>query len=417
MRKTIFVLVLLVLLMLCPVLSHGTTQYTIIDLGEGFEPAAINNAGQVVGSCYPDGMAQPYLWANGQTQALPAPGPYSLPTGINSAGWVTGMSYSSDWELTGTVWDGGAPRNIALEAGYPGFGFCQGLNDQGQVVGTQTVYNADIDQYLTRGFVWTEGNFQFLDTPDGYEIGNAMAINNLGQVAGNIYPTGTTYLGCLWDNGIPTELGTLGGNWSNVIGINDAGVIIGGANLIDGYLSPESGFVQFQHAFAWQEGNMLDLGVLGTYSVDHDGWSEWGVVGYDEYQNPIYDWIWHGDPYTELVSTSAAWDINASGQIIGYSSTSAGSTHPFLSENGSMADLNAFLFPNSGWELLSSTGINDSGQIVGTGWFSTEDGGSLHGYMLIPTVVPEPSSLAVVAGGLMLLTRPVFCRRRRNPKS
>src|SRR5262249_33701218 len=50
-----------------------------------------------------------------------------------------------------------------------------------------------------------------------------------------------------------TDLGTLGGNASVAFGINNAGVISGGANVANGD----------QHPFLWRDGKMTDLGGLG----------------------------------------------------------------------------------------------------------------------------------------------------------
>ena len=61
-------------------------------------------------------------------------------------------------------------------------------------------------------------------------------------------------------------------------------------------------------------------------------------------------------------TTSDAYGINASGQVVGVSTTSNGYSHAFLYSGGSMTDLT----PLEGFSLSSyALGINDSGQVVG----------------------------------------------------
>jgi hypothetical protein len=76
-----------------------------------------------------------------------------------------------------------------------------------------------------------------------------------------------------------------------------------------------------------------------------------------------------------------------------------------------MRDLNTLIPPGSGWFLSSATGINDAGQITGTGSF----GGPTHAFLLTPVAVPEPGSLLLLgaaAAGWAWRARSI---RRRLP--
>ena len=74
-------------------------------------------------------------------------------------------------------------------------------------------------------------------------------------------------------------------------------------------------------------------------------------------------------PLLEGDKTSAAYDINEEGQIVGVSNGPLDGPvgqRAFLYENGMMMDLNGLIQPDSSLYLLLAQGINDSGEIVGT---------------------------------------------------
>ena len=93
-----------------------------------------------------------------------------------------------------------------------------------------------------------------------------------------------------------TDLGTLGGSFSEATGVNDAGQVVGTSSTAPGRYSPS-------HAFLWQDGKMTDLGILG------------GAEG-----------------------SSSAYGINDAGQVVG-KATVGSSSHAFLWQNGTMTDL------------------------------------------------------------------------------
>jgi len=59
----------------------------------------------------------------------------------------------------------------------------------------------------------------------------------------------------LWRNGVMTDLGTLGGDNSDAIWINERGDVTGSADL--------PGF-NLHDAVVWKDGKMIDLGTVGT---------------------------------------------------------------------------------------------------------------------------------------------------------
>jgi probable HAF family extracellular repeat protein len=59
--------------------------------------------------------------------------------------------------------------------------------------------------------------------------------------------------GFLWNNGVTTDLGTLGGTRAEAFGVNDGGLVVGQSTTT----------MEITHAFLWQNGIMTDLGTLG----------------------------------------------------------------------------------------------------------------------------------------------------------
>ena len=82
---------------------------------------------------------------------------------------------------------------------------------------------------------------------------SALAINDQGNVAGyGGYPSGLSInRATLWRNGVPLDLGTLGGANSQAFGVNNRGQVVGSSE------TSTSG-----QAFLWQRGTMTGLGTL-----------------------------------------------------------------------------------------------------------------------------------------------------------
>jgi probable HAF family extracellular repeat protein len=75
--------------------------------------------------------------------------------------------------------------------------------------------------------------------------------------------------------------------------------------------------------------------------------------------------------------TSWGLSINDSGVVVGYSDYQD-TYHAFVYSGGKMKDLNKLIAAGSGWVLEQAFGINNAGQIVGTGTHNGQE----HGFLL-----------------------------------
>lgn len=223
----------------------------------------------------------------------------------------------------------------------------------------------------------------------GGTIGGAQGINEKGWVAGFAFLTGNTAQHVfLWQKGLKTDLGTLGGPNSTTFGpglARNGSQVVGAAETSTADPLGED-FCHFgTHLvclpFGWQNGLMTPLPTLGgnngtAYAINNLG----QVAGVaenttldstcpsPEYQSePV---IWENGAIQELPTVSGDPDglavrINDNGQAVGGSGDCyAGNTfslHALLWQNGTVTDLG-----NLGGTLYSiGNGINDKGQVTG----------------------------------------------------
>ncbi len=295
-----------------------------------------------------------------------------FPTGVNNLGHVAGRISSS-----GYFWDGSSLQ--AMSASWPG-----GVNDLDQVVVSGGYWDGTV--HSVSGFSANDinnsgllagahnsvasvydlgtGLFNDLGALPGNTNSTAKLVNASGQVAGWSWTTWGTFRSFLYTPGSGmVEVGFLpGGNSTMVYGMNASGVVVGGAKDADGH----------GHPFLYTAGSgMVALpSNVGSYVI------------------------------------ADAMDVDASGVVVAGGTAPGGDVHGFVYRGGAWTDLNSLIDPALGITISNVFVTSDVGHVACWGTV----GGVNHAYLLAP--VPEPSTVVLLACGLMGLA--VYAWRRRR---
>lgn len=215
----------------------------------------------------------------------------------------------------------------------------------------------------------------------------AADINAVGQVVGRAYAGMGTEHAFLWQNGVMTDLGTLGGAASQAFGINDAGKVVGVSSLASDWTAYRAFMVTPEDTDGngtpdrwFRDSNadgandlMQNLGTLGggspvSYALDVNnlgqvvGMSQsWSSQSWSSQSTVTRAFLWQNgmmsDQGTLGGNYRVARAINDAGQITGVYSEPNGNAHTVLRANGVTTDLG----PSYG---SGATDINAKGQLV-----------------------------------------------------
>ncbi len=236
----------------------------------------------------------------------------------------------------GFRWADGAMTSLPPFPG--GFNsYATAVNNLGEIVGwaengvADPTCNTAVQTLQFRAVIWEpDGTMKELPPLPGDSTSAATAINDLGQVVGISGACGIAVGGVsaahsvLWQNGVPINIGDLGGHtWNTPTAINNKGTVVG-FSLPAG----QDGTRNFE-AFLWtQAGGIQRLGKLP------------------------------GDIRAEALG------VNEKNQVVGLSRGGPFLFRAFIWENGVMSDLNSMTVAGSLF-LLYANDINDRGEITG----------------------------------------------------
>lgn len=281
----------------------------------------------------------------------------TVATAVNADGIVAGYGVNASFQRQGFGHDT-APFLV------PGLGGpsteMTGINVDGVMSGF-----SDVALNMPHAITYDSASGTLVNLDPAGQGSYAYGLNDTGAVVGAVV-VGFGRQAVRWSAGVRTDLGSIGGSFSQAWAINNAGVIVGEA------ADASNVFRAFRYTDA---DGMVAMETLGGFADAARAVNASGVAA--GYASANGTSLFHAARWsasgaiTDLGTLggmlSAAYGINSTGDIVGWSLDSANQNRAFLYSNGAMVDLNTLLPAGSGWTLTHAYAINDAGVIVGAG--------------------------------------------------
>jgi probable HAF family extracellular repeat protein len=311
-----------------------------------------------VAACLALGTAGPLLaQASYEVQDLGTlPGDtYSVAWAINANGDVVGWSMGPNGTRAFVYTNAGGmvalpglpdrPRTVAHD-----------INDAGVVVGSANAGGGDIGHAV----LWSGGTVQDLGALGTDSYSEARGVNGVGQVVGWSGGGLTGVHAFLYSAATGMVDLTPESDTGYALDINDAGQVTGYKTAFGGY-----------HAYRWQAGLSVDLGVLPGFAhsfgqaINASGQVAGNSTTASGDSERLFRSI-DGGGLQNLGGEgqhNAGLGINSSGRVVG---TKGNYQRALLfTDAGGLQDLNTLIDPSQGWLLKSASDINDAGEISG----------------------------------------------------
>ncbi len=365
-----------------------TPKYYVFNLGTGPlggipEPVGINDLGWVSGgdNSATNTTVNAVLWVGVPVDLGTLGGPNSNVSWPNHStrGEIVGIAETAEANPLGETWscawfffgpDGSVCNGFAWQDGvmsplpaFPGGidSYAAGVNNEGKIVGwaengfqdPTCDHSAPYSQFLQfEAAVWGPRLNQMTQLPplSGDPDSAATAINDKGEVVGisglcsNAVGGASAEHALLWENGVPINLGNIGGQaWNTPTSLNNQGVVVGFGNI-----SGDENAAENPAAFIWTK----TKGINEIYPFGSD-------------------------------TNDVLFDINEKNQAVGNSfNVNAGTSRAVLWQNGALNDLNALVIQPTSLYLTLAQGINDAGEITGTATDTST--GETVGFIAVP---------------------------------
>jgi|GEM_PF-1261583 len=297
------------------------------------------------------------------------------------------------------LWRNGTMTAVPMRKPYIGF-LIYSLNDKGQAAG-----QVETGEYEHRPAIITESQVTLLPLPKGFKVGAAVGINNHGVVTFNTatFPEGKSRAYVI-ENGKTAYLGTIGGKETHGYGINDKGEVVGTADT----LQKTKGGMVITHGFIWdKKSGMRDIGSLGGVACEAMAINNMSqIVGQSQlpvtlmpspnangpddldYLTP-HAFLWQNGQMTDLgalgtvANNSYPVGINDLGQVAGYSSNPVYPptfVQSFLSVNRTLSDVGTL------GGFTTATALNGTGQVVGWSYVAANNVSTYHPFLYNGTI-------------------------------